>query len=432
MLAVDRHPDHSATRLGGDGFLLQFRLSLCHTLLKLLYLLHHRLNVRRAAFEHLFLLSTTGKCCGFNIEGNGGKVNEHAGTRCETLEVVSEAILPYLDGAHFLFLKTNPMRAIIPVAGVGSRLRPHTYTVPKVLLNVAGKPIIGHIMDKLVTSGFDEITIIVGYLGEKIKDYILTNYSVRVDFVEQEERLGLAHAIYLARHTISRDPVLIILGDTVFDVDLSAMLKGDATMIGVKEVEDPRRFGVAETHNGVITRLVEKPEHPTSKSAIVGIYYIKNPQVLLECLKELIKRDIRTKGEYQLTDALQMMIERGETMKPFPIDGWYDCGKPETLLSTNRHLLERMPVPQTTNGVVIQPPVFISPRATVRNAVLGPYTTIADGAVVENAIIRNSIVSEGATVHDALLEESIVGSNAVVRGAYKRINIGDSSELEFY
>jgi glucose-1-phosphate thymidylyltransferase len=324
------------------------------------------------------------------------------------------------------------MRAIIPVAGVGSRLRPHTYTIPKVLLNVAGKPIIGHIMDKLVASGIDEVTIIIGYLGEKIKDYVHSHYTIRVDFVEQEERLGLGHAIYLARHTISRDPVLIILGDTVFDVDLTAMLKGDTTMIGVKDVEDPRRFGVAETQMGNITRLVEKPERPVSKSALVGIYYIKNPQVLLECLKEMIKRDIRTKDEYQLTDALQMMLERGETMKPFPVEGWYDCGKPETLLSTNRLLLERMPVPQSTDGVVIQPPVFVSPKATVRNAVLGPYTTIADGATVENAIIRNSIVSEGATVQDALLEESIVGNNAMVRGAYKRINIGDSSELEFY
>lgn len=324
------------------------------------------------------------------------------------------------------------MRAIIPVAGVGSRLRPHTYTVPKVLLNVAGKPIIGHIMDKLVQSGFDEVTIIIGYLGEKIKDYIRSNYSIKVDFVEQEERLGLGHAIYLSRHTISRDPILIILGDTVFDVDLESMLKSDHTMIGVKEVEDPRRFGVAETQNGFITRLVEKPENPISRSAIVGIYYMKSPQLLIECLKEMIKRDIRTKGEYQLTDALQMMIERGEKMQPFTVEGWYDCGKPETLLSTNHSLLERMPIPQSKNGVVLQPPVFVSPKANVRNSVLGPYTTIAEGATVENSIIRNSIVSEGATVQDALLNESIVGNNAIVRGAYKRINIGDSSELEFY
>ncbi|MEX0602720.1 MAG: nucleotidyltransferase family protein, partial [Bacteroidota bacterium] len=155
------------------------------------------------------------------------------------------------------------MRAIIPVAGVGSRLRPHTYTVPKVLLNVAGKPIIGHIMDKVIENGFDEATIVVGYLGEKIKEYILGHYSIKVDFVEQEERLGLGHAIYLSRHTMSRSPVLIILGDTVFDVDLKKLMNNSHTVLGVKEVDDPRRFGVAEVSNGFITRLVEKPENPT-------------------------------------------------------------------------------------------------------------------------------------------------------------------------
>jgi len=195
------------------------------------------------------------------------------------------------------------MRAIIPVAGVGSRLRPHTYTIPKVLLNVAGKPIIGHIMDKIIAGGFDSATIVVGYLGDKVKEYITENYSISVDFVEQEERLGLGHAIYLSRHTISKDPVLIILGDTVFDVNLSAMTKGEYSSIGVKEVADPRRFGVAETTNGFVTRLTEKPEHPTSNLAIVGLYFIQHPDILLECLKKMIKSDMRTKGEFQLTDG---------------------------------------------------------------------------------------------------------------------------------
>lgn len=324
------------------------------------------------------------------------------------------------------------MRAIIPVAGVGSRLRPHTYTVPKVLLNVGGKPIIGHIMDRVIDNGFDEATIIIGYLGEKIKEYILNHYSIKVDFVEQEERLGLGHAIYLSRHTISRDPILIILGDTVFDVDLKGLVASDHSVLGVKEVEDPRRFGVAELDNGFISKLVEKPEDPKSKLAVVGIYFIRKPQVLVDCLKEMIKRNVRTKGEFQLTDALQMMIERGEKMKPFTVNGWYDCGKPETLLETNRHLLEHMPVPNSRHDVVVKPPVFISPKATVKNSVIGPFATVAEEAVVENSIVRNTIVSEGASVHDALLEDSIVGSNARVKGSYKRINIGDSSELEFY
>jgi glucose-1-phosphate thymidylyltransferase len=324
------------------------------------------------------------------------------------------------------------MRAIIPVAGIGSRLRPHTYTVPKVLLNVGGKPIIGHIMDRVIENGFDEATVIIGYLGEKIKEYILKHYSIKVDFVEQEERLGLGHAIYLSRHTISRDPILIILGDTVFDVDLKGLIASEHTVLGVKEVDDPRRFGVAEIENGFISKLVEKPEEPKSKLAMVGIYFIRKPQMLVDCLKEMIKRNVRTKGEFQLTDALQLMIERGEKMKPFTVDGWYDCGKPETLLETNRYLLEHMPVPNSRNDVVVQPPVFISPKARVKNSVIGPFATVAEDAVVENSIIRNTIVSEGASVQDSLLEDSIVGNNARVRGSYKRINIGDSSELEFY
>ncbi|HLE32933.1 MAG TPA: sugar phosphate nucleotidyltransferase [Bacteroidota bacterium] len=324
------------------------------------------------------------------------------------------------------------MRAIIPVAGVGSRLRPHTYTVPKVLLNVAGKPIIGHILDKVIENGFDEATIVIGYLGEQIKEYILEHYSIKVDFVEQEERLGLGHAIYLSRHTFSRSPILIILGDTIFDVNLKEMMKNTHSVIGVKKVDDPRRFGVAETTNGYISRLVEKPEDPKSNLAVVGLYYVAQPQLLVECLKEMIKTNARTKGEFQLTDALQMLIDRGEKMTTFDVEGWYDCGKPETLLKTNQTLLARAPKPKAYESVVVRPPVFISPQATVKDSVIGPNTTIAEGATVENAIIRNSIVSEGAHVSQALLEDSIVGSNALIKGSYKRINIGDSSELEFY
>lgn len=324
------------------------------------------------------------------------------------------------------------MRAIIPVAGVGSRLRPHTYTVPKVLLNVAGKPIIGHIMDKIMAEGFDAATIIVGYLGDLIKEYITENYSIKVDFVEQEERLGLGHAIYLSRHTISKDPVLIILGDTVFDVDLGKMIRSEYSTLGVKEVPDPRRFGVAEVKDGYITKLIEKPENPTSNLAIVGLYYIKHPDVLIDCLKENIKRDVRTKNEYQLTDGLQAMIERGEKITTFSIEGWYDCGKPETLLETNRHLLSETQTSGVHEGVVVIPPVFIAPSAKVERSVVGPYATIADGAVVTDSIVKNSIVSEYATVEKALLDDSIIGTNARITGGFKRINIGDSSELEYY
>ena len=221
------------------------------------------------------------------------------------------------------------MRAIIPVAGVGSRLRPHTYMLPKVLLNVAGKPILAHILDKIIGEGITEATFVVGHMSDKIREYVSSAYpKFSAEYVEQEERLGLGHAIYLSRNTIGGEPVLIILGDTIFDVDLKPVLKNGVSSLGVKHVEDPRRFGVAEKVNGHISRLVEKPENPISNLAIVGLYYLKNARLLVACLNELVDKDIRTKGEYQLTDALQMMIDRGEKMTTFDVEGWFDCGKP--------------------------------------------------------------------------------------------------------
>ena len=325
------------------------------------------------------------------------------------------------------------MRAIIPVAGVGSRLRPHTYMLPKVLLNVAGKPILGHILEKIIGEGITEATIIVGHMSDKIKEYISSSFpEFRVDYVEQEERLGLGHAIYLSRQSLGAGPVLIILGDTIFEVDLKPVLRGEASAIGVKAVEDPRRFGVAETADGRITHLVEKPEHPASNLAVVGLYFIRNARMLVSCLEELVSKDIRTKGEYQLTDALQMMIDRGEVMTTFPVEGWYDCGKPETLLSTNRALLDQHSTSRAIDTVVVNEPVYIAPSAVLMNCVVGPYTTVGDRAVVSDAVIRNSIIGEDAQVRKALLENSIIGNGSVLRGSYKRMNVGGSSEIDFY
>lgn len=324
------------------------------------------------------------------------------------------------------------MRAIIPVAGFGSRLRPHTYTLPKVLLNVAGKPIIGHIMDQIIRDGFTEATLVVGYLGDLVEQYIRANYDIRVDFVEQEERKGLAHAIHIAGKTISDGPVLIILGDTIFDVDLKPVVASGVSSLGVKYVEDPRRFGIAEIRDGAVVKLVEKPEHPTSNHAIVGLYWITNPKRLLSSIESIMKSDLKTKGEFQLTDALQHMLQAGEKITTFDVEGWYDCGKPETLLTTNRHLLERSAGNVTLPGVVIVPPVFIAPSAKISDSVIGPHATIADGVHVSDSIVRNSILGNDCTVRRALLENSIIGSNAFVSGSFKRINIGDSSEIDFH
>ena len=324
------------------------------------------------------------------------------------------------------------MRAIIPVAGVGSRLRPHTYSSPKVLLNVAGKPIIGHILDKIITDGFDSATIIVGYLGEMVVDYVRSHYDLKVDFIEQEERKGLAHAIYLAQKTFTKEPLLVILGDTIFEVDLRPVIAGKRTAIGVKHVEDPRRFGVVEVEDGQVAKFIEKPENPTSNLAIVGLYWILNPRLLVECINELFSKEMKTKGEYQLTDALELMRQRGEAITTFPVEGWYDCGKSETLLSTNRYLLEKQSTFVSMHSVVIIPPVFIGENSKITNSVIGPHATIAEGAEISDSIIRNSIVSEEAQVHMALLDNSLVGNSAVVNGTFKRINVGNSAEIDFY
>ncbi len=325
------------------------------------------------------------------------------------------------------------MRAIIPVAGVGTRLRPHTYSTPKVLLNVAGKPIISHIMDKLIEEDVDEATIVVGHLGEMIETYLREQYErVKLDFITQHERLGLAHSIHVARETFDNEPVLIILGDTIFDVNLAPVLSGKASSLGVKYVEDPRRFGVAVKDGDIITKLVEKPDAPVSNLALVGLYYIRNTQLLKDAIQDLIDRDIKTRGEYQLTDALQLMIERGEVFTTFDVEGWYDCGKPETVLATNRILLEKAGNKAEIPGVVIRPPVYIDAGAHVENAVIGPYVTVAAGAVVENSIIRDSIVAENASVRASLLDASLIGNNASVNGRFSRLNAGDSTEIHIF
>jgi len=323
------------------------------------------------------------------------------------------------------------MKAIIPLAGVGTRLRPHTYTLPKVLLNVAGKPILGHILDALQQHNIDEATIIVGYMGDLVEDYVRRNYSMNVTFIYQEERLGLGHSIWIAREQITdNEPLLIILGDTIFDVDLSLATNSRFSTLGVKSVDDPRRFGVVELEKGFISRLIEKPENPTTNLALVGLYFINNPKLLVESLQTLIDNNIRTRDEYQLTDALQMMIDKGEKFTTFPVEGWYDCGKPETLLSTNRYLLDGKSTYKTPEGAVIIPPAFVAENAIVERSVIGPYTTVASGATVIDSVVRDSIISDGATVTASTLEQSIIGNNAIVKGKFSRLNVGDSSEID--
>jgi glucose-1-phosphate thymidylyltransferase len=321
-------------------------------------------------------------------------------------------------------------KAIIPVAGVGTRLRPHTHTVPKALMNVAGKPILAHILDQLLELGIRDVVMVVGYMGTRIREYVKSHYDLRVTYVEQRERRGLGHAVSLTAPHVKKSPVLIVLGDTIFKANFSKVVGGKKTYIGVKKVADPEHFGVVQITGGRVRQLIEKPEVAPSDLAIVGVYYIAETELMFKCIREIMRKKIKTRGEYQLTDALQLMLNRGSEMHTFPIHGWYDCGKTETLLSANRDLLDYAKPGPKIPGSVVVPPVAIDKTARIENCVIGPHVSIAADALVSNSIVRNCIINDKAHVQDILLDNSVVGENAVVRAAFKKVNVGDSSEVQ--
>jgi len=321
--------------------------------------------------------------------------------------------------------------AVVPVAGAGTRLRPHTYTYPKVLLTVGNKPIIGHIIDELSDAGIKKICLVTGYLGGKIKEYINRSYkNLQVSYVEQPEPKGLGHAIWLTRRCVT-GPVIVMLGDTIISADLGRFLNSKNDCIAVKKVADPRRFGVVEVRNGCIKSMVEKPEKPPSNLAIVGIYSFKNSAKLYAALERLVESGRTTKGEIQFTDALSLMLRGGHKLKPVAIDGWYDCGKPETLLETNRYILDRKKFPAKAKNSLIIPPVYISPTAKVENSIVGPYASIGDGAKIDSSIISDSIVNENALIINMNLNDSLVGPSAAVIGRKDQLNVGENSEIRF-
>lgn len=325
------------------------------------------------------------------------------------------------------------MKAIVPAAGIGTRLRPHTYTLPKALLYVAGRPIISHILDEIRTLDVSSVVLIVGYKGDLIQEYVTREYpDLHIDFVYQEERQGIGHAIYLTREVADAgEPVLVILGDTIIQTDLKGILKCENNALALKEVEDPRRFGVAELDGNRIVKLVEKPEHPKSNLAIVGLYYVRDSRALFTTLADQIKKDIRTRGEYQITDTLQMMIDSGLKFTSYPVHQWFDCGKPETLLETNRQLLKGSSTAPKIKGSIVIEPVAISPSAKIKNSIIGPHVSIASDSTVENSIVRDSVIDQGARVSNCLLESSIIGSHATIDSGFQKLNIGDSSEVVF-
>lgn len=326
------------------------------------------------------------------------------------------------------------MKVIVPVAGKGTRLRPHTHTKPKCLVRVAGKPILGHLIDRLRMLSIEELILVIDpddTNEARIRQFIEPTAPAPVTYVRQTELRGPAHAVSLAREHIDGD-VLIIFNDTLFDTDLTQIKDTTADgMIWVKEVDDPRRFGLVVTQGDRITALVEKPEVPPSNLAMIGMYYMKDGPALMERIERVMQIGQTVKGEFYLPDPLQLMLDDGYYLEAAPVQGWYDCGTIEALLATNRVLLQNGPhAVMTTEDAVIIPPVCIEAGARISQSVVGPYVSIAAKSLIERSIVRDSIINEEATVQDALLQGSLVGEHAFVKGSYKRLNVGDSSTIE--
>jgi glucose-1-phosphate thymidylyltransferase len=324
------------------------------------------------------------------------------------------------------------LQVVVPLAGLGTRLRPQTHFRPKPLLSVAGKPILGHIVDQLASVPVDEVIFITGHLGEQIERWAAEHCPYPSRFVEQSELRGQAHAISLVGDMLDR-PTLIVFADTIFEADLSQLGRGDEDgVLFVQEVEDPRRFGIAAVGaDGYVKRLVEKPKEPVGNLAVVGIYYVRDPRALMRAIDQVIARDQQIGGEFYLADALQAMIDSGARFRVGPTPVWADCGTVDALLETNRFLLANGHArpPDAGGDSAIVPPVSVDPSAVLQRSVIGPNVSIAAGVTISDSIVADSIVSEGARIEGATLTGSLVGSRAVVVGRRARINVGDDSQV---
>jgi glucose-1-phosphate thymidylyltransferase len=330
------------------------------------------------------------------------------------------------------------LKVVIPMAGRGTRLRPHTWSKPKQLVGVAGRTVLDHVLDTLSTLADPkniELINIVGYLGEQIEEHIKENYPhLKSHFVLQEDPRGQSHAIYLAREHLN-GPMLIVFADTLLETDLSFLANETAeAVVWVKPVPDPRRFGVAVPDpDGCVNCLIEKPREMENNLAVVGFYYFRRSEELLSAIEEQMRRNTQLKGEYFLADAINIMLERGLKMRIEKVDTWLDAGTPEALLETNRYLLDNQRNNDTEltsrANLVVIPPVFVHPSALVENSVLGPYVSIGAGADVCNSILRDSILEEGAQVKDVILENSLIGRHAQIQRRALIINAGDHTEV---
>ncbi len=328
------------------------------------------------------------------------------------------------------------MKAIIPVAGAGTKLRPHTYTQPKALIPLAGKTILSINVDQLHEAGISEFVFIVGYLGEKIQDYMKEKYpNLTCHFIYQTERKGTAHAINLSRQIVGNDEVFIALGDTICEYDLLEVLESPFSMLGVKKVDDPRGFGVAEIdEKGFITKVMEKPAIPKSNMALVGLYKIKDSKLLFDCLENIITNNIKSYNEFNLTDALECMITKGGQFKSFKVENWFDCGRKESLLQSNSILLKKfggsIAEPNNFENTIFIPPVSIAGGCDIKNSIIGPHVAVGENTIVHSSIIKASIIGSFSKLYDVMLDDSLIGNDTEVIGETRSLNIGDNTEID--
>src|SRR5258706_5631858 len=327
------------------------------------------------------------------------------------------------------------MKAIIPVAGAGTKLRPHTYTQPNALIPLAGKTVLGIIVDQLCEAGIKEFIFIVGYLGDKIQDFIRQKYpELTAHFVHQTDRQGIGHAIKLTRSIVNGEEVMVVLGDTICEYDVHEVINSPYSMLGVKKVDDPRDFGVAEIDgDGIIEHVIEKPHIPKSNMALVGIYKIKESDQMFQCLETNIRQGLRSHGEYSITDALDCMIKGGAKFKAFKVENWFDCGRKETMLESNATLLKKFATETAADQferTVIIPPVSIGNGCNIKNSIIGPNVAIGENTTIDYSIVKNSIVGSFSNLFDILLSDSVIGSDTNLRGESRSLNIGDNTSID--
>lgn len=334
------------------------------------------------------------------------------------------------------------MKVIVPMAGMGKRMRPHTLTVPKPLIPVAGKPIVQRLVEdiaKVIDEKIEEIAFVVGHFGEETERRLVEiakDLGARGSIYYQEEALGTAHAILCAEPALS-GPVIVAFADTLFKADFKIKPENDGT-IWVQRVEDPRPFGVVKVNDdNVITDFIEKPQEFVSDLAIIGIYLFNDGEWLRKELRYLIDNDIREKGEYQLTNALENMKAKGGKFSPGKITEWLDCGNKDSTVHTNSRILSFLSGDDSLlaadvklqQSVVVQPS-FIGKGVTLKNAVVGPFASVGDGCTIENSVVRNSIIQNNTRVKDVVLDNSMIGHHAEVTGKPLDLSLSDYSTLK--